>query len=326
MFVRATSRLRVLGVATTAFAAPLAALSAFSACSGDPKPSGPPPLVLTDEDVAKRDVKPIDPPDTALPPPPDSGGPTGTIYVQTGVSLQVYDPYSKALKNIGKYACLPDSDFVFDIAVDRDNNVYAVTAEDRFLKVDPLSGACTVIRQGAGLDYPLLIAFVPRGSLDAANDALVGFDGELYLRIDLRTGGVTSVGELNPPDAGNRYAAIGDLIFAGKNGMFLTATPEFDAGAADAGDTFIRFDPKTGRRLAIVGTTGGYRNLYGLGYWGGSIFAFTTPGEILKVSPTNAATTLVKRIDGGPPKEGGAPEAVFFGAGSTTVAPETPAL
>lgn len=325
MFGSSSPRLKVLGVGLSAFAAPLVVFASFAACSGDSPPSGPPPLILTDDDAAKRDAKLPDPPDTSLPPAPD-GGPSGTIYVQTGLSLQVYNPYAKTLKNIGKYACLPASDLVFDIAVDRDNNVYAVTAEDRFLKVDPLSGACTVIRQGGGLDYPILIAFVPRGTLDPANDALVGFDGDLYLRIDLQTGVVTTVGELNPPEAGNPYAAIGDLVFAGPNGMFLTATPDFDAGAPNAGDTFIRFDPKTGRRLSIVGTTGGYKNLYGLGYWGGSIFAFTTPGEILKVSPTNAATTLVKRVDGGPPKEGGVADPVFFGAGSTTVAPETPPL
>ncbi|MBK6464961.1 MAG: hypothetical protein IPF92_28750 [Myxococcales bacterium] len=320
MRASARSRVQVFGVAVSAFAAPLAALAAFAACSSDTKPNGPPPLVLTDEDAAKRDVKLPDPPDTALPPPPDSGGPTGTIYVQTGVSLQVYEPYSKTLKNIGKYTCLPDDDFVIDIAVDRDNNVYGVTRKDRFLKVDPLSGACSVIRKGTGYEYPVLIAFVPRGSLDPANDALVGFDDNLYLRLDLRTGAVTTIGELNPPGVANPYYASGDLVFAGKNGMFLTATPDF-AGAPDAGDTFIRFDPKTGRRLAIVGTTGGYQQLYGLGYWGGSIFAFTTPGEILKVSPTNAATTLVKRVDAGPDAA-----EVFYGAGSTTVAPETPPL
>ncbi len=315
-------RNRVASAARAAFALgsfglPLAVLGAFTfgGCSSDPTVS-PPPLALRDDDAAKPDGRTNEPADTSLPTEPDAGGPRGTIFVESGRVLQTYDPYSKALKTVGPFTCLPTDDFMFDIAVDRDSNIYGVTRLDRFVKVDPLTGACTVIRQGTGLEFPSLIAFVPRGTLDLANDALVGYEGEKYLRVDVRTGAVTEIGTLNPPDASTPYEAAGDLVSAGQNGMFLTAT--LTTGATDAGDFFVRFDPKTGRRLSLVGNTG-YERLFGLGYWGGRIFAFTTPGEILQVDPRTAKATLVKRVPGDD-----AGNEVFFGAGSTTVAPETP--
>ncbi len=311
-------RAALMAVGAIAFAAPLAALATFAGCSSDPPKNTPPPLVLRDDDAAKPDASPPDPPDVALPPPPDTGAPRGTIYVQTGTSLQVYEPYSKSLRDLGKFNCLPEGDLMFDIAVDRDSNIYGVTRLDRFVKIDPNNGTCSLVRQGAGNDYPVLIAFVPKGTLDPANDALVGYEGENYLRIDVRTGALTRLGTLNPPDAGNPYEASGDLIYAGANGMFLTATYP-DAG--DGGDSFVRFDPKNGRRLSIVGKTG-YGDLLGLGYWGGSIFAFTYTGEILQMNPVTAGASLIKRVDGGPSWEAGDP--IFFGASSTTVAPDSP--
>jgi len=305
-----------LVVGLGALVLPAAVLGAFSGCSsGDPK-NTPPPLALRDDDASKPDARTGVDPDTSLPPEGDAGGPRGTIYVQTGRALQTYDPYSKQLKTVGPFSCLPADDFMLDIAVDRDSNIYGTTSNDTFVKVDAISGACTVIRQGTGLEYPVLIAFVPRGTLDPANDALVGFDDDAYLRVNLQTGVVTKVGTLNPPDASSPYSAAGDLISAGANGMFLTATSPGSPG--DAGDFFVRFDPKTGRRLSLVGNTG-YERLFGLGYWGGRIFAFTTPGEILQVDPRTAKATLVKRVPG---NDAGDP--VFYGAGSTTLAPETP--
>ena len=298
-------------------AIPVAYIAAFAGCSSDTKP-GPPPLVVSDDDAAKGDAKPTDPPDTALPPPAD-GGLQGTIFTQTGRDLHIYDPYARTLKRIGSFSCLPSEDVMLDIAVDRDSNIYGATLDDRFVRIDPVTAQCTIVRTGTGLDYPILLAFVPRGTLDPANDALVGFDfDDNYLRIDTTTGAITKVGTLNPPDASTPYAASGDLIAAGPNGMFLTAT--IPGIPRDAGDSFVKFDPKTGRRLALVGQTG-YDRLFGLGYWGGKIFGFTTPGDILQLDPKTAKATLVRRVDAGP--DAGT---VFYGAGSTTVAPETPVV
>lgn len=311
---RGGRRLAALGVLLVpAFAA---ALVAFAGCSSGNGTNAPPPLALRDDDASRPDAA-TELPDGALPQAPDAGGPRGTIYVQTGTELATFDPYSKKLSSIGAFDCLPVHDFMLDIAVDRDSNVYGTTSDDRFVKIDPVTARCTVVRQGSGLEYPILIAFVPRGTLDPANDALVGFDGDSYLRLDLSTGAVTKVGTLNPPDASSPYVAVGDLVSAGQNGMFLTAT--VPGAPADAGDSFVRFDPKTGRRLALVGGTG-YDQLFGLGYWGGRIFGFTTRGEVLDLDPRTAAARLLQRY---PANDAGDP--VFYGAASTTIAPESPA-
>ncbi len=214
--------------------------------------------------------------------------------MQTGRSLALYEPYPKALRTIGPFTCLAADEYMLDIAVDRDGNIYGTTELDRFVRIDP--GQRLVSNGSARLGARLSRAHRPRGTLDPANDALVGYDGESYLRIDVDTGRVTVVGSLNPPDASTNYEATGDLIYAGDDGMFLTAGAI--GGSGDAGDLLLRFDPKTGRRLTLVGTTG-YRRLFGLGYWGSRIFAFTTPGEIFQIDPRTAKATLIRGEDGG---------------------------
>lgn len=288
----------------------------FTGCSSDTT-NKPPPLELADDDAATTDggTQPVDL-DSALPPPPDSGTPTGTIYVHTGRTLFLFEPYGKTLKRIGDFTCLSDaSSFseVGDIAVNRDNEIYGTTLDSKFIKIDPLTASCTIVSQTGR--YPNSLSFVPRGTLDPANDALVGYFEDEYVRIDVATGNTTTVGRLNPPDASTTYESSGDVVSVAQDRTYLSAKTLRNGVEVDGGDVLVRFDPKTGMRLAITGTTN-RTDIWGMGYWAGVAYGFTAKGEAIAIDPQTGASTPIP-VDAGTRSNQG----VFYGAGSTTVAP-----
>jgi hypothetical protein len=64
--------------------------------------------------------------------------------------------------------------------------------------------------------------------------------------------------------------------------------------------------------VRVIGATGS-PGLYGLGYWGGIAYGFSSTGLLVKIDLTTGAGVLVPIT--------GAPAAGFYGAGTTTVAP-----
>src|SRR3954470_21852549 len=135
--------------------------------------------------------------DTYIPP-----GTPGRVYAHTKDTLYIFEPTSGDLKEIGRFSCLDPSDttdVVVDLAVDRTGTVYATTF-GRFLKVDPITAACTEIKKVAAGDpsYPNALSFVPAGTVDPTKEALVGYaplgaspDSTDYVRIDTSTGLIT---------------------------------------------------------------------------------------------------------------------------------------
>lgn len=313
-------RFRFAFLASSLIAA--AAPGAFVACStadGVPKP---PPLVLSEEDAARRDSAP--PPvelDAAPPLITDAGPARGTIYVHTGRTLFLFDPVGRTFKKIGNFSCLTTDAFydeVGDIAVNRDGEIYGTTLDDRFIKIDPLTASCTEIATSTAVSgYPNSLSFVPRGTLDPANDALVGYFDDEYVRIDVATGKITVIGKLNPPDASTVYESSGDIVSVAQDRTYLSAKTLRNGVVQDGGDVLVRFDPKTGARLAVAASSTRKSAIYGMGYWAGTAYGFTAAGEALAIDPATGVTTVVPVDAGGARSNQG----VFYGAGSTTVAP-----
>ncbi|MBK8218599.1 MAG: hypothetical protein IPK71_33120 [Myxococcales bacterium] len=310
-------RLRLAFGLTVAFAT-TAALASFAGCSS-PEIQKPPPLVVADDDAAGRDSAP--PPvelDSALPQ-TDATVTSGAVYLHTGKTLFLFEPYGKTLKKIGDFSCLGTGTFseVGDIAVNRDGEIYGTTLDDTFIKIDPLTASCTVIApERPGVRFPNSLSFVPRGTLDPANDALVGYFDDEYVRIDVTTGKVTSVGFLNPRDASTTYESSGDIVSVGQDRTYLSAKTYRGGSEVDGGDVIVRFDPKTGQRIAVTGSTN-RTNIWGMGYWAGVAYGFTSKGEAVAIDPASGASTPIPLDAGGATSRQG----VFYGAGSTTVAP-----
>ena len=301
-----------------AFPLTLASAAVLGAGCSSNNVQKPPPLVLTDDDAGGRDgAPPIVENDAELPPPTDAGPSKGIIYVHTGRTLFLFEPYGKTLKKIGDFPCLTDAQFseVGDIAVNRDGEIYGTTLDRKFIKIDPLTANCTIVATSADGGYPNSLSFVPRGTLDPANDALVGYFDDQYVRIDVTTGKLTVIGSLNPPDASTKYESSGDIVSVGADRTYLSAKTLRNGVALDAGDVLVQFDPKSGLRIQVSGTTG-RTDIWGMGYWAGTAYGFTAKGEAIAINPQTGSATAIP-VDAGTRSNQG----VFYGAGSTTVAP-----
>src|SRR5690349_12712818 len=124
-------------------------LGLAAACSSSSAEPAKLPLI---EGGGKKDT--ADPPDeedaevadTYIPP-----GTPGRVYAHTQDTFYIYEPVGGDLKAVGKFSCLDTADpldVVVDLAVDRTGTVYATTFR-RFLKVDPITAACSEIHKVA---------------------------------------------------------------------------------------------------------------------------------------------------------------------------------
>jgi hypothetical protein len=294
---------------------------AMVACSSD-APTKSPKAINKDAgnvgDDTSDDSGPVDPP------PPEGGPPSGRVYAHTTDTLYVYEPFSRKLTEVGKFNCLQPGEAVIDIAVDRTNEMYATTFL-RFLHVDATSGACTERGNDSVLmDYPNSLSFVPVGTVDPTVETLVGYaspdsiNSDVYVRIDVATGKMTTVGDLNPPGALTQYSSTGDLISLLRDGnkTYLTVRDNaVDSGIAT--DKLAEINPATGQIKRIIGDTK-QNHTFGLGYWAGKAYGFSEDGRVNEIDiNTGTSTVLLTHMVGGA-------AVPWYGAGVTTNAPISP--
>jgi hypothetical protein len=302
---------------------------AIAACVEEPRPN---PLVVADEPDSGRERKNTrEIPDGADPFLPDGGKPPGRIYAHTARQLFRYDPLANTLVLLGEFDCVPTGgsfstdDSVIDIALDRTGQMYGTTFY-RFIKIDPTNGSCQILKeQTLANRYPNSLSFVPIGTVDDAEEALVGYgydakgDARIYTRIDLTTGEPTTFGDINPtpPLGGITYGLAGDFISLSRN-QATTYGAIKRVGDGGTEDNFLaELDPVTGKVKAIIGDTN-QALFYGLGFWAGKAYGFSSTGGIYAIDMKTGAATLALQAeaDGGP--------IVWYGAGVTTDTPTTP--
>ena len=231
------------------------------------------------------------------------GGNTGSaeVYGQSPTTLYKLDPLTKVLTTVGDFV---GCDTVIDIALNKSGQMWATTFSG-FYAVNPATAVCTLI--ASGTTYPNSLSFVPAGTLDPSVEALVGYEGTDYVRIDLTSGAITTVGSLGTQG----YTSSGDVVSVIGGGTYLTV----QGGPQNCGDCIIEVDPKTGALMSFIGDVG-HADVYGLAYWGGSAYGFDDTGELFQIDLTSGAPTTIAIPN--------APFGlVFYGAGSTTSAPLT---
>lgn len=91
----------------------------------------------------------------------------------------------------------------------------SATSFSAFYSLDLATAKCTQIAQG---DFPNSLSFVPKGTVDPSSEALVGYVGSTYVRIDPKTGATTNIGSLS-----GGYRSSGDVVSVKGGGNFLTA-------------------------------------------------------------------------------------------------------
>lgn len=233
----------------------------------------------------------------------DTGGPLpefSEVFGHSGDVLYRMDPDTKAVQMVGTFAGCTQS--IIDIALDADSRMFGA-GFDSLWSIDRGTGECTLIANG---DYPTSLSFVPAGTVDPDEEALVGFVDDEYIRIDTETGEQTSLGFL-----GDGLASSGDLVSVNNGGSWLTV----DGPGCDPVDCIVEIDPSDGTILQNYGALP-YDRVFGLAFWAGRAYGFSDAGELFEIQfgDTNVSTTLIEI-----PEAPG--DLSFFGAGSTTSAP-----
>ena len=236
----------------------------------------------------------------------DVGGETGgvvelaEVFGHSGTVLYRMDPDTKAVEEVGPFAGCDGS--VIDIALDENSQMFGSTFGELY-SIDRTTGACTLIATG---DYPTSLSFVPAGTVDPNEEALVGFVDEQYIRIDKQTGVSTPLGTLS-----DGLISSGDLVSVIGGGTWLTV---YGPGC-DTGDCIIELDPTDGTIIQNYGPLP-YTQVFGLAFWAGRAYGFAREGVLFEIEfgATDVLTTEI-------PIPGAPAMLEFFGAGSTTSAP-----
>jgi hypothetical protein len=216
----------------------------------------------------------------------DSGVPTAIaeVFGHSATTLYRVDPNTKAVNVVADFKGCTGS--VTDIALNESGAMFA-TSKDKLYAVDRKTATCTFISNGA---YPNSLSFVPRGTLDANAEVLVGFEGADYIRIDTVKDGPT----------------------------FLTVKADTGATRCKTEDCLVELDPKTGQISTDFGEIG-YSQVFGMSFWDGAIYGFTNTGTLIEVR-ANGTNLVTKKLT----IPGAPSDLSFFGAGSTTSAPVGP--
>jgi hypothetical protein len=254
-----------------------------------------------------------------LPPGAEISPRVGEVYAHSELVLYRFDPIARDFVTIGEFGCLKGGDGValmLDIAIDRGGNMVGTAAMSehtvitgRLVSIDKATAACQVLRTGS---YPNSLAFVPVGTVLPDREALVGYDTDRYVMINPDTGGVTGIGNLNAPGAASPWQSSGDIVSIVNGGTFVTVIPKGALGPDAGGDRIVEVDPATGAVVRVIGATG-TPALYGLGYWGGIAYGFSSGSQLIQIDLMSGAGTTIPIA--------GAPAAGFYGAGTTTIAP-----
>jgi len=236
----------------------------------------------------------------------DTGGgtPVALVYAHSADTLYRMDANSKQIAVVGPFS---GCDQVIDIAIDSSSNAY-VTTYSGLYKVSLTSAACTLI--ASGTSYPNSLSFVPKGTLDPNVEAMVGYQGSEYVRIDTTSGAITSVGALT-----GGYTSSGDIVSVINGGTFLTVK----GGTQNCSDCLLQVDPKTGDLIQNYGSVN-HTDVFGLAFWAGTAYGFDNGGQVFSIDVQNGQVVTAAIPVPNPP-----PGLSFWGAGSTTAAPPTSA-
>jgi hypothetical protein len=237
------------------------------------------------------------------------GGPMGPaeVFGHSPDTLYKLDPVTKVVTLVAPFqGCDTSTNAVIDLALDKDGSMY-VTTFGGFYKVDKTTAVCTHLADGPS--YPTSLTFVPKGTVDQNVEALVGYELSSYVRIDPITGVISTIGSLGTQG----YYSSGDIVSVIGGGTYLTV----QGGPENCDDCLIEVDPTTGAFVKMIAQNLGHADVYGIAFWGGTVYGFDDSGHLFAIDITNGTHTDI-------PIPNTPPGLFWFGAGSTTSAPLTP--
>lgn len=212
------------------------------------------------------------------------------MYAHSGEVLYKIDPETLQVSEVGAFA--PNAPHMTDLAVTPDGQLYSVSNNNLY-KIDPLSARVTWVAYVPGT-VNVALTFDVDGTLLASDKA------GSFRRIDPNTGAVTEVGAY-----GAGLGSSGDLVAIKDGTLYGVNDVE-----AKGNNTLLKVDPVSGE-ASVVGPIG-FRMVWGLSFWGGTLYGFTRLGHFISIDPQTAKGTLIHSFS-----------AEFWGAAVTPKAPLT---
>lgn len=228
------------------------------------------------------------------------------IYAHSANTLYTFSPYTNTVSTVGVFnladGSMPPN--MLDLAVNSAGDIY--TTSNRLLfRVNPETARLTEVGEyGLGDARLYALTFLVAGQL-GATEALIGATNEgVYYEVSVSDASARRLGTY--PDG---WESSGDIVSVEGLGNFATLRrsdyPDTDVLAEI---TFRRDGTSTVRVIGEVG----FRQVFGLGYWGRNLYGFTNEGQLVQIDRGLATGTLSTAATG---------TDQFWGAGVTTQAP-----
>ena len=227
------------------------------------------------------------------------------VYAHTGDTLYRVDAMALTTVEVGPLTGI-GTESLTDLAVDKNENMVGITL-DKLFSIDPTTGATTLIKDlSQSANGFTSLSYVPTDLNDPnSDDILVSANdqGAVY-QIDPASGSATMIGSYGSDGSGNKIISSGDLIGVRNLGIYATV----DVGK-QTGDYLAQIDPTTWKATPIGAGTG-FSDIFGLGFWAGTVYGFTDKGQMITIDIHTGVGTMV-----------GSGAQQWFGAGVTTDAP-----
>jgi hypothetical protein len=240
------------------------------------------------------------------------------VYVNTEAKLYYIDPgESDEMVEVGSFQgpCTNGSGF-YDIAVDENKNIMGIAAEGLY-SINPQTAACiSLFEFPQGSPHFFSLSYVKgvdpedpdadkliAASVEEGEWVLIDWPGEHIENIFVH------LGYYDP--AQFEWLSSGDIVSVKvgadtfKTYATLKCQSYTDPGCES--DWLAEIDPETGH-AQLIGQTG-YQQIFGLGFWGETVYGFTQGGEYITIDVDTGQGTLVREFQ----------DRLFWGAGNTTI-------
>jgi hypothetical protein len=203
-----------------------------------------------------------------------------TFFAHSGTNLYRLDPFRGSVSSLGSVPGL------LDIDTHPNGTLYGVS-----------TGALWRYESSTSEWVSIQSLSLP----GSTNGMAIDLDGRAYVtsgnaltRIDLRTGGVTSVGNL-----GGTFVSSGDCVINKDNSLYMSSR------STGGSDVLVAIDGETAEATAIGPI--GFDEVYALTAAWGFLFGLTNSGEVIIISEDTGEAELITTVTG----------VTFFGAAST---------
>jgi hypothetical protein len=220
-----------------------------------------------------------------------------SVYAHTASSLYRVDPDTFAITKVGDFGFSVLEEMT-DLGIDANGALVGVSRTSVYA-VDASTAHATLLSTGTIGGQFNGLSFVPSAG---GPDILIGTtnsDGNVY-QINPMTGAATAIGNM-----GGSYVSSGDVVSVAGFGTVQTVP-------GSTHDVLVKLAPGT-YAATPIGSNTGFDEIFGLGFWKGKVFGFTSAGQIITIDPMTGVGTQVATTS-----------MSWYGAAVTTTAPIIP--